>query len=77
LRASRDQSGDPQLARRVVVRWDDGPTVHIELQYTGDHHDGLRIVSIFKQREAERLDTIHKQSAAFSALVLNEAAKNP
>jgi hypothetical protein len=37
----------------------------------------LRIVSIFKQREAERLDTIHKQSAAFSALVLNEAAKNP
>jgi hypothetical protein len=32
----------------------------------------LRIVSIFKQREAERLDTIHKQSAAFTALVLHD-----
>ena len=44
----------------------------IELKDARDHHDGLRVVAIFKQREAKRFDTVDKQPAASSALVLHD-----
>jgi hypothetical protein len=46
-------------------------TTHIELENTGNHDHGLRLIAVLKHRQPERLGTIDKEPAAEAARVLN------
>jgi hypothetical protein len=44
---------------------------HIELQNTGNHDHGLRLIAVLKHRKPKRLGTIDEDPAAEAARILN------
>jgi hypothetical protein len=47
------------------------PGVHIELEYAGDHDDGLGLIAVLEKRELQCFRAVDKQAAAKVLLVLH------
>ena len=48
------------IGRSLGLLRDPGRAVQVELEDTRNHHDGLRLISIFKKGEPERCCTVNK-----------------